>query len=132
MATQASQLLAEYSADHQNAFNRLMHSLCVPLIAIAIIGLLWAIPVPRSLAAASPWLNFGTAGLLGLTVYYLRLAPRLGIGMLLVALVVAPAAGVCLRIARAALAERPRGLHAGLDRAVHRSLRRGPPAVLLP
>ena len=88
MATQASQLLAEYSADHQNAFNRLMHSICVPLIAIALIGLLWAIPVPRSVA--SPWLNFGTAGLLGLTVYYLRLAPRLGIGMLLVALVVAP------------------------------------------
>ena len=90
MTTQAAQLLAEYSADHQNPFNRLMHSLCVPLIAIALFGLLWAIPVPQSLTAASPWLNCGTAALVGLTFYYLGLAPRLGIGMLLAALVVAP------------------------------------------
>ena len=41
--TQATQLLAEYSADHQNPFNRLMHSICVPLIAIALIGLLWVL-----------------------------------------------------------------------------------------
>lgn len=27
MKTQASQLLTEYSADHQNPFNRLMHSI---------------------------------------------------------------------------------------------------------
>jgi uncharacterized membrane protein YGL010W len=86
----ASQLLAEYSADHQNPFNRLMHSICVPLIAIALIGLLWAIPVPGLWASSSPWFNFGTATLIVLNVYYLRLAPRLGIGMVVAALLVAP------------------------------------------
>ncbi len=90
VTTQAAQLLAEYSADHQNPFNRLMHSICVPLIAIALIGLLWAIPLPEALAAVSPWVNLGTVALAGLTVYYLRLAPRLGFGMLLVALLVVP------------------------------------------
>jgi len=43
VTTQAAQLLAEYSADHQDPFNRLMHSIRVPLIAIAPIGLLWAL-----------------------------------------------------------------------------------------
>jgi uncharacterized membrane protein YGL010W len=88
--TPARQLLAEYSADHQNPFNRLMHSICVPLIAIALIGLLWAIPIPTALATAAPWANVGTVALAGMTVYYLRLAPRLGIGMLLVALMLVP------------------------------------------
>jgi len=88
--TQAAQLLAEYSADHQNPFNRRMHSVCVPLIAIALVALLWSIPVPGALAAPVPWLNFGTLGLAALVVYYLALAPRLGVGMLVVALVVVP------------------------------------------
>ncbi len=88
--TQAAQLLAEYSADHQNPFNRRMHSICVPLIAIALIALLWSIPFPDAWVAAAPWLNFGTLALAGLCVYYLALAPRLGVGMLLVALAVVP------------------------------------------
>lgn len=88
MTDHAAQLLAEYSADHQNPFNRLMHNICVPLIAIALIGLLWAIPVP-GMSGSSQWINFGAATLLLLNVYYLRLAPRLGIGMLVAALLVA-------------------------------------------
>lgn len=84
-------LLAEYSGDHRHPFNRLMHSICVPVIAIAVIGLLAAIPVPAAVPADyRPWLNFGTAALAGLVVYYLILAPRLGLGMLLAALLVAP------------------------------------------
>jgi len=87
---QASRLLAEYSADHQNPFNRRMHSICVPLIAIAIFGLLWSIPVPGGARLSSTWINFGTVGLIVLSLYYLRLAPRLGIGMVVAALLVAP------------------------------------------
>lgn len=37
MTTQASQLLTEYSADHQNPFNRLIHSICVPLWLTALV-----------------------------------------------------------------------------------------------
>jgi len=90
VTNQAAQLLAEYSADHQNPFNRLMHSICVPLIAIALIGLLWAIPVPGELSSSSPWINFGTGTLCILSLYYLRLAPRLGIGMVVAAILVVP------------------------------------------
>ncbi len=90
VTTQATQLLAEYSADHQNPFNRLMHSICVPLIAVALIGLLWAVPLPEALAVAFPWVNFGTLALAVLTVYYIYLAPRLGFGMLLAGLIAVP------------------------------------------
>jgi uncharacterized membrane protein YGL010W len=90
VTNQAAHLLAEYSADHQNPFNRLMHSICVPVIAIALIGLLWAIPVPGELSSLSPWINFGTATLFILSVYYLRLAPRLGIGMVVAAVLIVP------------------------------------------
>jgi uncharacterized membrane protein YGL010W len=90
VTTQAAQLLAEYSADHQHPFNRLMHSICVPLILLALLGLLWAIPLPATLATAPPWLNLGTVALAGLVLYYLRLAPRLGLGMVLAALVTVP------------------------------------------
>jgi len=88
VTTQATQLLAEYSADHQHPFNRLMHSICVPLIFASLVALLWSVPVP--LAGGASWLNFGTLALAGVTLYYLRLAPRLGAGMLLAALVIIP------------------------------------------
>ena len=90
VTSQAIALLAEYSADHQHPFNRLMHSICVPLIAVSLIGLLWAIPVPQLLAFTPRWLNFGTLALAGLTAYYLWLAPRLGLGMLVAALAMVP------------------------------------------
>lgn len=90
VTTQATQLLAEYSADHQHPFNRAMHSVCVPLIFISLVGLLWALPLPAALAPVSPWINFGTLALAGVTVYYLRLAPRLGAGMCLAALGILP------------------------------------------
>ena len=93
VTSQAAKLLAEYSADHQHPFNRLMHSICVPLIAIALIGLLWAIPLPEPLASAPHWVNPGVLALVGLTVYYLRLAPRLGLGMLVAALATVPLIG---------------------------------------
>jgi len=89
MTTQASQLLAEYSADHQHPFNRLMHSICVPLIFVSLVALLWAIPI-ATVATGAGWLNLGTLALAGITIYYLRLAPRLGLGMLLAAFIIVP------------------------------------------
>ena len=90
VTSQASELLAEYSADHQHPFNRLMHSICVPMIAVSLIGLLWAIPVPDFAASTPRWVNPGALALVGLTGYYLRLAPRLGVGMLIAALATVP------------------------------------------
>jgi uncharacterized membrane protein YGL010W len=90
MTTQADQLLAEYAADHTHPVNRLIHSICVPLIFVSVFAMLWAIPVPTGLTPGAGWLNVGTLALAGVTIYYLRLAPRLGTGMLLVALVIVP------------------------------------------
>ena len=90
MTGEATRLLAEYSADHQNRLNRLMHSICVPLIFIAVVALLWSIPLPPALAAEAPWINLGTIVMAGIVIYYLRIAPRLGVGMLLATLVIVP------------------------------------------
>ncbi len=99
VTTQAAQLLAEYSADHQHPFNRLVHSICVPLILLSLVGLLWAIPVPGQSGAGTSWLNFGSAALAGLVVYYLRLAPRLGVGMLIASLLMLPLLGFAAGLA---------------------------------
>lgn len=93
MTAEATRLLAEYSADHQNPVNRLVHTICVPLIFVSIVAFLWAIPLPDALTAASPWLNIGTLMLAGVTLYYLRLAPRLGLGMVVAALLIIPLVG---------------------------------------
>jgi uncharacterized membrane protein YGL010W len=90
MTTQAARLLAEYSADHTHPVNRLIHSICVPLIFVSVFAMLWAIPVPTTSAVGTGWLNVGTLALAGVTIYYLRLAPRLGLGMLLAALLIVP------------------------------------------
>ncbi|MBN8280377.1 MAG: DUF962 domain-containing protein [Gammaproteobacteria bacterium] len=93
MTADANRLLAEYSADHQDPVNRLVHTICVPLIFLSIVALLWAIPLPAAMATAAPWLNVGTVMLAGVTFYYLRLAPRLGAGMLVAALLIVPLVG---------------------------------------
>lgn len=107
MSAEATRLLAEYSADHQNPFNRLVHSICVPLIFVSIIALLWAIPLPAALTGGSAWVNPGTLVLAGIVVYYLRLAPRLGLGMLVAALLIVPliaaAAGLAMPLWQQAL-----------------------------
>ncbi len=73
--------LDEYAQDHQNPTNQVIHKVCVPIIVISLIGLLWAIPVPREFTAISPALNWGTTFLLAAMVYYLILSPSLALGM---------------------------------------------------
>ena len=50
-------LLAEYGESHQNPTNKLVHWVCVPLIMFSLLGLLWSVPVPAAVRAASSWLN---------------------------------------------------------------------------
>ncbi len=84
-------LLAEYGESHQNPTNKLVHWVCVPLIMFSLIGLLWSVPVPAAVRAASPWLNWGTLVMAGALLYYVRLSGRLALGMVLVWLVMAGA-----------------------------------------
>ena len=71
--------LGNYSEDHRNSTNILIHWICVPLILWTAIALLWVLPVPLVLGRAGLWA--GVAMFFALT-FYLRLSRPLGFGML--------------------------------------------------
>jgi len=75
------QWLEEYGESHRNAANKKLHWICVPIIVVSLTGLLWCIPVPRSLRGVTPYLNWATVLLLIGVVYYIALSPRLAVGM---------------------------------------------------
>ena len=78
-------LLGEYAADHQHPFNRRIHTLCVPAIAVSLLGLLASLPVPGSLRAMAPAANWALFLLAGALAWYLWLSPRLAAGMAIAA-----------------------------------------------
>ncbi|MBD1388451.1 DUF962 domain-containing protein [Neiella sp. HB171785] len=81
MATlQLQQLLDEYGDSHQNATNKLIHWLCVPVIFFTVVALVWSLPFPLKV---HPWLNWATVILVPVLIYYWRLSPMLMLGMLL-------------------------------------------------
>ena len=51
--------LDEYGESHGHPVNKTLHWACVPLIMLAVIGLLWSIPVPQAWAARSAFFNWG-------------------------------------------------------------------------
>jgi uncharacterized membrane protein YGL010W len=75
-------LLSEYGASHQNPTNELLHWICVPVIVLAVMGLLWSVPVPAPVATWSQWLNWATLTAAAALVYYLLLSPALAVGIL--------------------------------------------------
>jgi len=78
--------LGEYADSHLNPTNKRLHYLCVPLILLALMGLLQSIPVPAALAERSPYLNWASLAMLAGLIYYAALSMRLALGMLLVVL----------------------------------------------
>lgn len=74
------QWFGEYGESHTNPSNELLHIICVPAIVMTVVGFLWAIPVPDSVAALTPWLNFATLMVAAAIVYYFTLSPSLGLG----------------------------------------------------
>jgi uncharacterized membrane protein YGL010W len=71
----------EYSESHAHSTNKLLHWICVPLIVLAVMGLLWSVPTPTALSSISPWLNLATLIALLALVYYAALSPALAIGI---------------------------------------------------
>ncbi|TWU56953.1 hypothetical protein Poly51_28720 [Rubripirellula tenax] len=69
----------EYAVCHQNGVNQLIHWVCVPAIAAAVLGLLWAIPFPWIMA--SGFINWATIVIAASLVFYFRLSITLAIGM---------------------------------------------------
>lgn len=72
--------LGNYSEDHRNPTNILVHWVCVPFILWSVIALLWTIPVPAMIGRAGFWA--AVAMFFALT-FYLRLSRPLGLAMLL-------------------------------------------------
>jgi uncharacterized membrane protein YGL010W len=75
--------LSEYGASHQNPTNKLLHWICVPPIVLAVMGFLWATPVPGAFSALSPWVNWATLVAAAAVAYYLLLSPSLAVGIAL-------------------------------------------------
>ncbi len=74
------ELLDNYSMDHQNPTNQLIHVFCVPAIVWSVTALLWCIPVPAKLLNPGFW---GAILMFAAWVYYWRLSKSLAIGLLL-------------------------------------------------
>jgi uncharacterized membrane protein YGL010W len=75
------QWFGEYAESHEHRHNKLLHWLCVPVIVFAVIGLLWALPVPAALRSVSPFANWGLVTVLAGLLWYLAVSPRLALGM---------------------------------------------------
>jgi len=74
------QWLGNYSEDHRNPTNVLIHWICVPLIVWTVVALLWVIPVPAMLGRPGLWAGVAMVAALS---FYLRLSRPLGVAMLL-------------------------------------------------
>ena len=73
--------LGEYGDSHVDPTNKLLHWVCVPLIVLALMGMVWSIPVPAVFTKAGPWLNWATLSAVLALVYYASLSVRLAAGI---------------------------------------------------
>ncbi len=80
------QLLSEYGESHQNATNKAIHWICVPLIFFSVVGMMASIPsgiVQNFLGEGNPYANWATVMLVVTLAYYLTLSIPLAVGMML-------------------------------------------------
>lgn len=76
--------LGNYSEDHRNPTNILIHWICVPFIVWTVIALLWVIPVPAAIGRPGLW---AAVAMFFSLAFYLRLSRPLGIAMIVVFIV---------------------------------------------
>lgn len=74
--------LSEYGENHQDIRHPAIYWTAVPILVVATVGMLWALPVPHEFSAISPVLNWGSAFLMAALVYYFIISVSLAIGML--------------------------------------------------
>lgn len=73
--------LEKYGESHQNATNKLIHWVCVPLIMFSLLGMIYAIPFPVEKLMFANW----AAVLVGLAlIYYITLSLPMFFGFLVV------------------------------------------------
>lgn len=81
--TKVESLLEQYGSSHQNATNKLIHWICVPLIMFSLLGLLYHIPFPLDGPAIFNWIM---VLLVFAWLYYLRLSFSLFAGFVIIGL----------------------------------------------
>jgi uncharacterized membrane protein YGL010W len=81
-------LLAEYGESHQNAVNKKIHWICVPIIFFSLYGLIRVIPVPDVMTQIHPALSWASIILIASLFYYFVLSRPLFLGFILWAAVV--------------------------------------------
>ena len=74
-------LLAEYGESHQDEKNKLIHWICVPVIAWTVLALLYALPVPAAMNAV-PGLSWLSVVLALSLLYYAVLSVPLAFGFI--------------------------------------------------
>ena len=84
----ASEWFDEYSVSHQNATNKTIHYIFVPLIFFSVIGLFASIPIggvsPDVPSFFFPYTHAGSILVAVGLIFYLRMSPRIFAGMLLI------------------------------------------------
>jgi uncharacterized membrane protein YGL010W len=70
---------ANYSGDHRNATNQMIHVWCVPAILWSVIALLWCVPVPETFGRPGLWAGLAMAAA---SIFYWQLSRSLEFGML--------------------------------------------------
>ena len=75
------QWLDEYGTHHQNAVNKIIHWICVPLIFFGVVGLLYSVKFQYTVFQFR--LNMAVFGLVFVMLYYQKLSIPLSFGMFL-------------------------------------------------
>ena len=75
------QWLSEYGESHTNHVNKTIHWICVPIIFFSIVGFLYCIKIPISIAGVQ--INVAMILAVLVTIYYFSLSKTIWVGMLL-------------------------------------------------
>jgi uncharacterized membrane protein YGL010W len=78
----ATQWLDDYGDSHRNHTNKILHWICVPVIAWCVLGFLWSLPFPGVIRAMHPAVNWGSLAVLLAILYYAALSTRMALGAL--------------------------------------------------
>ena len=79
--TPIDRMLAEYAADHRHPVNQRLHTICVPVIFVSLLGLLRAVPVPGTLAGLPSFVNWAVIAVVAALLWYFSRSPRYGVAM---------------------------------------------------
>jgi uncharacterized membrane protein YGL010W len=75
------QWLDEYGSHHKNPINKIIHSICVPLIFFSIVGLLYCVKLPYTVFEFK--INLAVFALVFVMLFYQKLSATLSFGMFL-------------------------------------------------